>query len=70
MEHLFRRKTGKPSSGGKDSSLGTSDIADQVPDIDGVLDEVDAAISTTDQVQSSAQGHWVECCGVWKWVED
>lgn len=67
LQDRFRKKTKRPVGGG-DSSLETVDITDQLPQIDDVLAEVDAAIEKADQIQIQklSKGRWKVCC----WVED
>jgi len=71
LQDRLRKKTKRPSGDG-DLSLEMADISNQVPQIDDVLAEVDAAIKKADQIQewTKPNGHWSICCGVRRWVED
>lgn len=66
MQDRTQKKVRKPSGSG--SSLESSDEAVQVPKVDDVLAEVDAAIQKADQLLK--KGHWELCCGGRVWVED
>jgi|GEM_PF-2329174 len=50
LQDRFRRKTNRPTGGGN-SSLETIDIAEQVPQIDDVLAEVDNALKMAEQLK-------------------
>lgn len=68
FQNRFRKKANQPNGG--DSSLELSDISGEVPEIDDVLSDIDAAIQVADDVKKKAKGRWVECCGVRRWEED
>ncbi len=62
LQDRFRKKTKGPGPGGS-SSLETTDISDQVPEVDDVLAGVDKALKLADSIneqmrreQSKSQG--------------
>lgn len=58
----FRRKTRRPTGGGN-SSLETTDITDQVPQIEDVLAEVDKAIDKANRIEDQIQPQSHGFCG-------
>lgn len=60
LQDRFRKKTNRPTGGGE-TSLETTDISKDVPEIDDILAEVDKALEKAELIQRQVQPRGCGC---------
>lgn len=62
LQESLRKKAKKPTKGGE-SSFETTDISGQVPDIDDVLADIEAALKSAERIEAQIRPQGCGCGG-------